>query len=1186
MEDKNKVVEQEEKLEQEQLKSKNKKKVAVIAAVAGGAVAVAGIAAGVVLSQPVYLDVNLGTQSGVESELSGAGKYKKGDNVTIAAQVIDGYTFEGWELNGELVSTDIEYTFVLSEKTAGSYKAVYTANESTVTVASDITNGQVRLSGTENVFATGEEVTVVVTPAEGYELTGLYYTVGTAGAPVEIENNKFTMPALADDSQITITATFGLVDYTLTNGVVADVADVTFNETANMNEQVTVTVAPRLGYNVTRLYYVDGTGEHDITSGVAFDMPASDIEIRAEYEKVLAVGKNVEGVDGVTATTSTDNFEVGQEVTLTATTTTGYTFFGWAAGSADGDIISTNLTYTFTVADGSENVYYAIFIDENAEAATFADANFNYRVLAGTNMVEIVSAVDTSATTLTIPATTTNENKTYKVVGIKDGTWNESSDGFSGGAFQNMLTLETVEFEENSNLLYVGSGAFFYTGLKEVTLPASVLRVGEAAFRSCYDMTKADFSQTQIKTIERGTFWVDNNSSMLSKGTPLTFVAPATLETIAKRAFYASELTTLDLSGCANLKSIGSEAFAGNKQLYQATLPAGTEAQPITIGTSAFANNTKLFSIKIPESVTWEQNSGTGLSNAFLGCTSLLEILDTSLADGETWTETQITNVGLGSTPVLPDGTTGVQVVNQTKVKVSDDGEFGLYEVGGVLYVVKYLGDATLYNGTVDFTKLDNLGDFALGYQIFNVGTDSDGVAIKNKITNIVFSSKITAIGDKAFTSLSGLTTIDLSPCVNLTSIGASAFQGCKNVTTLTMPAVTGTYNNVTSIGNAAFYGMTRLRKVDLSKTQITTLSTNLFQESKRIEEILLPETLITIENFALGRCDKLLTLTIPESVQTIAVNAFNGGNSSGNPLTNYAGAAHLLEVVYAGNDDTIKGQIQTAVDNICLPNGLTTVLSSGDSSAIQYVYATDDANEQSPYIFFRKGGKLYLTGFYGDYNNRYTVDLTKLNIAENYEIMANAFYDENNTLASITLSDKVTAIGDYAFYQWLRYYKKANGEVLAGEIVIPSSVTSIGKYAFATSVDNDRDTTAGEIGGLYKVTIEGNATIGIGAFNTCKELAVLTLKGNISVPSGEETYSNRFANCTKLKTLVIEDATAFENTTEANAIYKELLGLVDEIRVLKTIEDEDGATNDYLGTASRFDKVEDGDYYVYTKKA
>lgn len=120
-------------------------------------------------------DVTITVQSEDETAgtVSGGGTVKEGEKVTITAQAKEGYTFEGWYLEGVKVSEEAEYEVEAAED------AVYTAKfkkdapaQVTVTVLSeDEEAGTVSGGGVVNA---GEKVLISARAKEGYTFDGWY----------------------------------------------------------------------------------------------------------------------------------------------------------------------------------------------------------------------------------------------------------------------------------------------------------------------------------------------------------------------------------------------------------------------------------------------------------------------------------------------------------------------------------------------------------------------------------------------------------------------------------------------------------------------------------------------------------------------------------------------------------------------------------------------------------------------------------------------------------------------------------------------------------------------------------------------------------------------------------------------------------------------------------------------------
>ena len=86
--------------------------------------------------------------------------------------------------------------------------------------------------------------------------------------------------------------------------------------------------------------------------------------------------------------------------------------------------------------------------------------------------------------------------------------------------------------------------------------------------------------------------------------------------------------------------------------------------------------------------------------------------------------------------------------------------------------------------------------------------------------TKVIFEGDILSIGDYAFSSCSGLTSITIPTSV--TTIGDSAFYRCSKLTSITIPT------SVTTIGDYAFYWCSGLTNITIP-TSVTTIGDSAF---------------------------------------------------------------------------------------------------------------------------------------------------------------------------------------------------------------------------------------------------------------------------------------------------------------------------------------------------------------------
>ena len=137
----------------------------------------------------------------------------------------------------------------------------------------------------------------------------------------------------------------------------------------------------------------------------------------------------------------------------------------------------------------------------------------------------------------------------------------------------------------------------------------------------------------------------------------------------------------------------------------------------------------------------------------------------------------------------------------------------------------------------------------------------------KENIKSITIPDGVTSIGDSAFSGCRSLTDITIPDSV--TSIGDSAFSGCRSLTDITIP------DSVTSIGCEAFYNCSSLTNITIPDG-VTSIESETFYNCQSLSNIDISNSLISIGMDAFAHCKNLKNIKIPDSVTTIELGAFN----------------------------------------------------------------------------------------------------------------------------------------------------------------------------------------------------------------------------------------------------------------------------------------------------------------------
>ena len=227
-----------------------------------------------------------------------------------------------------------------------------------------------------------------------------------------------------------------------------------------------------------------------------------------------------------------------------------------------------------------------------------------------------ILAFGTYSGAVTIPASVTNEDKTYSVTGI----------GYQ--AFYKCSDLTSVTIPES--VKNIGDWAFYEcSALTSVTIPSGVTAIGERAFHACSSLTSVAIGN-KVTSIGENAFRDCNNIQKVILADVAGWCGISFENDRSNPLYYAhhifsdEETEITDLVIPDGVKLIRSNTFSGCSSLTSITIGENVT----TIGVSAFAGCTGLVSVSIPNSVT-----SIGAS-AFDGCYGLKAVHITDLA---TW---------------------------------------------------------------------------------------------------------------------------------------------------------------------------------------------------------------------------------------------------------------------------------------------------------------------------------------------------------------------------------------------------------------------------------------------------------------------------------------------------------------------------------------------------------------------
>ena len=783
--------------------------------------------------------------------------------------------------------------------------------------------------------------------------------------------------------------------------------------------------------------------------------------------------------------------------------------------------------------------------------------------------------------------TSSAETETFTVDGIKYSTTSESTVSIVKGSYSgdivipstvtwneivyNVTSIDIYAFRGNTSLTSIslpesftsiGSQAFFgCSSLTSISLPESLTSIGSYAFSGCSSLTSINLPES-LTSISSGAF---------EECTSLTDIHIASISSWFNLEFYKG--TNEQFSHPLRCNSKQKNLYLGEELITDLVVPEGVTAIP----DYAFYYSDDITSVSLPKGLT-----SIG-SNAFYGCTSLNDI---HLASISSWFDIEFKNSyahPLRCNSLNKNLFWGDELITDLVIpeEVTVIPDYAFYYCDDITSVSLPEGVTSI--GSSAFSKCTSLTSANLSEGVTSIG--SYAFQYCTSLTSISLPESITSIDLYAFEKCSNLTDIHLASisswfniefykgindqyahplrCNSLnknlfwgdelitdlvipegaTAIPDYAFYYCDDITSISLP------EGVTSIGSYAFYNCSSLTDIHIASIsswfdiefkngnahplRCNSKQKNLYLGEELITDLVVPEGVTAIPNYAFYYCDGITSVSLPEGLTSIGSCAFRYCSSLTSislpeSITSigsdaFTSCSNLTDIHLANVSSWFNIEFENSGAHPLRCNSLNKNLFLSDELITELVIP-EGATTIPNYAFYYCDGITSvslpegLTSI-GSCAFQYCSSLTSANLPEGVTSIGSDAFCACTNLTSISLPESITSIGSDAFEKcsnltdihlasiasWfnIEFYKGTNnhyahpllcnskqknlylGEELITDLVVPEGVTAIPDYAFLRCDD------------IKSVTLsEGLTSIGSSAFSNCSALGELHLLG------------------------------------------------------------------------------------------